>query len=164
MQGTTQPPPAVSNGLNGHSGALDLQPPSKKRKLNEHVSAPAVPVLHAQQQQQQSLVPPSSMPSGPPPKELLDANPYGVVHMAGNVWCDACNRWFDLHCFDSHLQGKKHKKNIEAFSFRKVLKHWQNIRTKVVDDFTRYSMHTSRTACPRSDDPYLCISVSVNES
>lgn len=46
---------------------------------------------------------PSPMPSGPPPKELLDANPYGIVHMNGYVWCDACNRWFEIHCFDSHL-------------------------------------------------------------
>jgi len=59
-----------------------------------------------------------------------------MVHMNGYVWCDACNGWFELHCFDSHLQGKKHTKNIEAFSFRKVLKHWQRIRTKVVEDVT----------------------------
>ena len=33
-----------------------------------------------------------------------------------------------------YRSGKKHKKNIEAFSFRKVLKHWQKIRTQVVDE------------------------------
>lgn len=43
------------------------------------------------------------MPSGPPPKDKLDANPYGLVYMDGHVWCDACNKWCEVHTFDSHL-------------------------------------------------------------
>eukprot|EP01083_Nonionella_stella_P063385 164717_1 len=105
--------------------------PIKKRKLNEENTI-AVPTV--------SNSASTPMPSGPPPSELLDANPYGIVHMNGYVWCDACNRWFQILCFDSHLQGKKHRKNIEAFSFRKVLKHWQNIRTKVVDDVSKCNL------------------------
>ena len=102
-------------------------------------------------------------PSGPPPKELLDANPYGIVQSKNGqfVWCDACSSWFDFHSFNSHLlsslvcfecamsiitvgfvrlrNGQKHKKNINGFALRKVIKHWQSVRTKVVDDITKHS-------------------------
>ena len=134
-----------------------MEPPIKRRRFSDHPptiaanAANAPPAVSAIPSTTPSLLP---MPSGPPPAELLNANPFGIVHKDGYVWCEACNRWFEIHCFDSHLlvnfvinlsyflvicytvpyrQGKKHKKNIEAFSFRKVLKHWQNIRTKVED-------------------------------
>eukprot|EP00485_Elphidium_margaritaceum_P013116 CAMPEP_0202694576 /NCGR_PEP_ID=MMETSP1385-20130828/8401_1 /ASSEMBLY_ACC=CAM_ASM_000861 /TAXON_ID=933848 /ORGANISM="Elphidium margaritaceum" /LENGTH=697 /DNA_ID=CAMNT_0049350445 /DNA_START=418 /DNA_END=2511 /DNA_ORIENTATION=+ len=140
----------IAEILQTHSQMLSLvdaanSPPSKRRKFS------ALPVsVAAIANGSQTVVPvpvpmqvaaaanPSQypMPTAPPSSELLEANPYGVVYTNGYVWCDPCHQWFEVHIFDSHLQGKKHTKNIQAFSFRKVLKHWQSVRTDVLHELS----------------------------
>ena len=50
----------------------------------------------------------------------------------GFTWCAACYKWLETHCYDGHILGEKHKKNMETFNLRSVLVHWQKIRTKII--------------------------------